>query len=252
MTGRRPCSAGSRRRTRHISSGRTPAGSRPTVPGRLRRPPRRLHVRRGGRLPHFDSLLVKLTCRGRTFPEAVARAQAGVGGVPGPREWRPISRSSRPCLDEPDFIAGDLTTSFIDERPALLSRRSGADRGTRLAHLPGRRHRQPARRSGPWRWRPREKLPQLPRCSRHGSGGRKHDLAAREPSTASTSSAPMALPVASPASPVAVTDTTLRDAHQSLAGHTGSGPRTCCAAAPYFARTLPRLLSLEAWGGRDI
>ena len=35
-------------------------------------------------------------------------------------------------LAEPDFIAGNLTTAFIEERPGLLNRGSGADRGTRL------------------------------------------------------------------------------------------------------------------------
>ena len=43
----------------------------------------------------------------------------------------------RPELaDDPDFRAGRVTTSFIDERPHLLDARRPADRGTRiLAYL---------------------------------------------------------------------------------------------------------------------
>ena len=48
--------------------------------------------------------------------------------------------------------------------------------------------------------------------------------------------------------PVAVTDTTLRDAHQSLLA-TRLRTQDMLQAAPYFARMLPGLLSLEAWGG---
>ena len=62
-------------------------------------------------------------------------------------------------LDEPDFMAGNLTTSFIDDRPGLLSRRSGADRGTRLLNYLAdvTVNRQPgATPGGP---DPREKLP---------------------------------------------------------------------------------------------
>ena len=48
--------------------------------------------------------------------------------------------------------------------------------------------------------------------------------------------------------PVAVTDTTLRDAHQSLLA-TRLRTTDMLHGAPYFSRMLPGLLSLEAWGG---
>src|SRR5450759_1671836 len=35
-------------------------------------------------------------------------------------------------LDEPDFVTGRLSTSFIDEHPGLLTSRIPADRGTKL------------------------------------------------------------------------------------------------------------------------
>ena len=44
--------------------------------------------------PHFDSMLVKLTCRGRTFPMAVRRARRALGGVQDPRrvDEHPVPR----------------------------------------------------------------------------------------------------------------------------------------------------------------
>uniref|UniRef100_UPI000365201A pyruvate carboxylase subunit B n=1 Tax=Actinoalloteichus spitiensis TaxID=252394 RepID=UPI000365201A len=47
---------------------------------------------------------------------------------------------------------------------------------------------------------------------------------------------------------VAVTDTTFRDAHQSLLA-TRVRTRDLVAVAPHVARMTPQLLSLEAWGG---
>src|SRR5687767_4366488 len=80
---------------------------------------------------HFDSMLVKLTCRGRTFDIAVARARRAVAEfrIRGVATNIPFLQA---LLDDPDFRAGRVTTSFIDERPQLLTARSSADRGTKL------------------------------------------------------------------------------------------------------------------------
>ena len=81
--------------------------------------------------PHFDSMLVKLTCRGRDYPAAVARARRALAEF----RIRGVSTNIsflQAVLDDPDFIAGDVATSFIDERPELLKARVSADRGTKL------------------------------------------------------------------------------------------------------------------------
>ncbi|MCC2661519.1 MAG: pyruvate carboxylase, partial [Arthrobacter sp.] len=81
--------------------------------------------------PHFDSMLVKLTCRGRDYPAAVARARRALAEF----RIRGVSTNIsflQAVLDDDDFIAGDVATNFIDERPQLLKARVSADRGTKL------------------------------------------------------------------------------------------------------------------------
>src|SRR3954471_5182531 len=80
---------------------------------------------------HFDSMLAKLTCRGRDFTTAVERARRAVAEfrIRGVATNIPFLQA---VLDDPDFQAGRVTTSFIDERPQLLTSRTSADRGTKM------------------------------------------------------------------------------------------------------------------------
>ena len=96
---------------------------------------------------HFDSMLVKLTCRGRTFPMAVRRARRALAEfrIRGVSTNIPFLES---VLADPVFQAGKATTSFIDERPELLKARMPADRGNQTARLPRGRDGQPAARAG--------------------------------------------------------------------------------------------------------
>ena len=76
-------------------------------------------------------MLVKLTCNSHTFANAVRRARRAVAEfrIRGVATNLPFLAA---VLDDPDFRAGRVTTSFIDERPHLLDARQGADRGTRI------------------------------------------------------------------------------------------------------------------------
>ena len=80
---------------------------------------------------HFDSMLVKLTCRGRDFSTAVARARRALAEfrIRGVSTNIPFLQA---VVNDPDFRAGRVTTSFIDERPYLLTARTPADRGTKI------------------------------------------------------------------------------------------------------------------------
>ena len=187
---------------------------------------------------HFDSMLVKLTCRGRDFPTAVRRARRGLAEfrIRGVSTNIPFLQA---LLEEPDFQAGRLTTAFIDERPELRTARISADRGTKLlTYLAEVTVNQP---HGPGRTRvsPRSKLPALDATSPVPPGAR--DRLLRE--------GPQAFADALRAQEsVGVTDTTFRDAHQSLLA-TRIRTRDLMHVAPHVARLTPQLLSVEAWGG---
>ncbi|MGW4489118.1 pyruvate carboxylase [Amycolatopsis sp. NPDC004368] len=187
---------------------------------------------------HFDSLLVKLTCRGRDFQTAVGRARRAVAEfrIRGVSTNIPFLQA---VLDDPDFREGRVTTSFIEERPHLLTARHSADRGTRLlTYLADQTVNRPHGE------RPRTldataKLPQLPADVTPPEGS-KQKL---------TELGPVGFARWLRESPMlGVTDTTFRDAHQSLLA-TRVRTKDLLAVAPVVAATVPQLLSLECWGG---
>jgi len=188
--------------------------------------------------PHFDSMLAKLTCRARDFESAVARARRALAEfrIRGVSTNIPFLQA---VLDDTDFRAGDLSTSFIDERPGLVTGRESKDRGTRLLnwltdvtvnHPHGPR---------PIHGTPVDKLPAVDLLQPAPHGSRQVlDLIG-----------PYEFAQALRAQPfVAVTDTTFRDAHQSLLA-TRVRTKDLLDVAPFVARTLPKLFSVEAWGG---
>ena len=183
-------------------------------------------------------MLVKLTCYGHDFPNAVRRARRAIAEfrIRGVSTNLPFLAA---VLADPDFQAGRVTTSFIDERPELLHARQPADRGSRLlSYLADVTVNQP---HGP---RPAvvEPVDKLPRCdlSIPAPDGSRQLLRELGPER-------FAARLRAQES-VAVTDTTFRDAHQSLLA-TRVRTRDLLAVAPYVARTAPQLLSLECWGG---
>ncbi|HEY3693752.1 MAG TPA: pyruvate carboxylase [Pseudonocardiaceae bacterium] len=187
---------------------------------------------------HFDSLLVKVTCRGSDFATAVRRARRALAEfrVRGVATNIPFLLA---LLDEPDFVAGKVTTSFIEERPHLLTARQSADRGTRLLTYLGdvtvnRPHGDPPDLADPV-----SKLPPIDLDSLAPAGSRLQLLALGPEGFAQWLRA---------AASVGVTETTFRDAHQSLLA-TRVRSRDLLAVAPYVARMTPQLLSLECWGG---
>jgi pyruvate carboxylase len=185
---------------------------------------------------HFDSMITKLTCRGRDFEAAVDRARRAVAEfrIRGVATNIPFLQA---ILDDPDFQAGRVTTAFIDTHPHLLTARSSADRGTKLltylAEVTVNQPNGPA----PALAEPRGKLPTLPASVPAGSRQRLLELG---PDAFAADLRAQAR--------VAVTDTTFRDAHQSLLA-TRVRTSDLLAVAPHVARTTPQLLSLECWGG---
>ncbi|MEI2810700.1 MAG: pyruvate carboxylase [Nocardioides sp.] len=187
--------------------------------------------------PHFDSMLAKLTCRGRTFDKAVERARRAVAEF----RIRGVSTNIaflQAVLDDPDFVAGNITTSFIETHPQLLTARASGDRGTKLLnYLADVTVNQP-HGPAPISIDPRDKLPTLP-SGKPPAGTRQLLLEVGPEEFARQLRA---------AKFVAVTDTTFRDAHQSLLA-TRVRTRDLLAVAGHVSHLTPQLWSLEAWGG---
>jgi pyruvate carboxylase len=187
---------------------------------------------------HFDSMLAKLTCRGRTHQAAIDRARRAVAEfrIRGVATNIPFLQA---VLDDPDFRAGRITTSFIETHPRLLTARSSADRGTKLlTYLADVTINQP-HGPRPVSVDPVTKLPDTDLGQVPPDGSRQRLLR--------LGPAEFARQLRAQAE-VAVTDTTFRDAHQSLLA-TRVRTRDLLNVAGHVARTAPGLLSLEAWGG---
>jgi len=188
--------------------------------------------------PHFDSMLVKMTCRGRDFPAAVTRAKRALA------EFRLRGVSSnisflQGVLDDPAFMAGDIATDFIETRPWLVNSHQSKDRGTKiLTWLAETTVNQP-NGNGAGIIDPALKLPVVDLEAPAPAGSRQKLLELGPAGFASALRAQTAL---------AVTDTTFRDAHQSLLA-TRVRTRDLVAVLPHVARLTPQLLSVEAWGG---
>jgi pyruvate carboxylase len=197
--------------------------------------------------PHFDSMLVKLTCRGRDYPAAVARARRALAEfrIRGVSTNIPFLQA---VLDDPEFVAGNVATSFIDERPELLQARVSADRGTKLlTWLADVTVNQP---NGPLRAKmaPVDKLPQVAREALESTAALPV-IPAKGSRQALQELGPDKFAAALRAQQaVAVTDTTFRDAHQSLLA-TRVRTRDLVSAGPAISTLTPELFSVEAWGG---
>ncbi|MBM7517051.1 pyruvate carboxylase [Nocardioides nitrophenolicus] len=191
--------------------------------------------------PHFDSMLAKLTCRGRTFEDAVARARRAVAEfrIRGVATNIPFLQA---LLDDADFAAastGTVTTSFIETHPQLLTARASGDRGTRLlTYLADVTVNQP-HGAIPVSVAPVAKLTALDLAAGVPDGSRQRLLAVGPAAFAAE---------LRHRTGVAVTDTTFRDAHQSLLA-TRVRTHDLVGVAGHVARMTPELWSLECWGG---
>ncbi|WP_129664600.1 pyruvate carboxylase [Phytoactinopolyspora endophytica] len=187
---------------------------------------------------HFDSMLVKLTCRGHDLETAVRRSRRALAEfrIRGVATNIPFLQA---VLDEEDFLAGRVTTTFIDERPHLLRARTSADRGTRLLRWLADVTVNRPHGDAPVTISPIEKLPVVDGSAPAPDGTRQRLRELGPDAFARELRAQL---------PVAVTDTTFRDAHQSLLA-TRVRTKDLLTAAPYVAHRLPGLWSVEAWGG---
>jgi pyruvate carboxylase len=189
--------------------------------------------------PYFDSLLAKLICSAEDFPATVDRTLRAL------REFHITGvKTNIPFLENvlaaPDFRSGDLSTQFIDETPSLLDAPQAEDAGGKLLKfLAEVTVNQPNGPRPAHLITPQEKLPAAD-LTEPAPAGPLQQL--RELGPAGFAAALRA------DTALRVTDTSFRDAHQSLLA-TRVRTKDLLDIAPYEARMLPQLWSVEAWGG---
>ncbi len=191
--------------------------------------------------PYYDSLLVKVTASGRSFASATQRMHRAL------REFRIRGvKTNIPFLENvilhQAFQTGEVHTKLIDTDPHLFSFRSRRDRATKLlAYLSEVTVNGNPHAKG---WKPKEILPPAPRPHHDPDaaiipGSRQKLLELGPEKFAQWISKQQRL---------LITDTTLRDAHQSLLA-TRMRTYDMLGVADAIARRTPQLFSLEMWGG---
>ena len=189
---------------------------------------------------YYDSLLVKVTAWGTHLPEACQRMDRAL------REFRIRGvKTNIPFLENvvnhPRFQAGQVTTAFLDDSPELFRLPTRADRATKL-------------------------LSYLGDVILNGNSEVKGKQIPKEFETAVVPLSPGIEPPAGTRQllkklgsqkfaewarkeqRLLLTDTTFRDAHQSLMA-TRVRTYDLLATADAVAQRLPKLFSLEMWGG---
>lgn len=188
--------------------------------------------------PHFDSMLVKLIARGRDFKSAVQRTRRALAEF----RIRGVATNInflQAVVEDQTFASGDLSTHFIDERPELTRARVSQDRGTKvLQWLAEVTVNKPYGERGD-KPNPEHKLPAVD-FTKAAQAGTKQLLTELGPDKFAAWLRDQQR--------VLVTDTTFRDAHQSLLA-TRIRSKDLVAVVPHVSRLTPQLLSIEAWGG---
>lgn len=192
--------------------------------------------------PYYDSLLAKVTVRGMSSDEANNRMVRAL------KEFRIRGVSNNLAFLEnvithPLFTSGQCTTHFIDTTPELFELAPKQDRATRLLEFLG---------NITVNGNPEMQGRQLPTA---------FPLMVNTPDFKLASPSPMGtrdqfkLLGAEGFSQwmleqkqVLITDTTMRDAHQSLFA-TRMRSADMLAVAPYYSQMASELFSLECWGG---
>ena len=191
--------------------------------------------------PHYDSLLVKVTAWAPSCEEAIARMDRAL------REFRIRGLATNlqfleNVIAHPLFRSGECTTRFIDTTPELFRFTTRRDRASRMLRFLGEvivnGNPEMKGRQKPALPLPEPLLP--PPATGTPPRGLRDELKARGAQGFARwiKDQPQVL----------LTDTTMRDAHQSLFA-TRMRTRDMLDIAPHYAQRLPNLLSLECWGG---
>ena len=189
----------------------------------------------------YDPLLEKVTAWAATPEEVIRRMDRAL------LEYRIRGVATNLAflhniITDPHFIANEYTTRFIDETPSLFDFKKRKDRATKLltwiADVTVNGHPETRGRAKPPATARAPVVPYYPDSPvPDGTRQRFDSLGAKAFAEWMRNE-----------QRVLFTDTTMRDAHQSLIA-TRMRTRDIVGAAEAYAKGLPQLLSLECWGG---
>ena len=184
--------------------------------------------------PYYDSLLVKVTSWDHNFPAACRKAARAINEVRvrGVKTNIPFVTN---ILAHPDFVAGRCHTKFIDETPELFDIVDSRDRATRVL-----RYIAEIQVANPNAERHQYDTPRFPQPQAPLGPGLKQLLDEKGPKAVSQWVLEQ--------KKLLLTDTTMRDAHQSLLA-TRMRTRDMVKGADGVADILRDCFSLEMWGG---
>jgi pyruvate carboxylase len=191
--------------------------------------------------PFYDSLLVKMIASGQSYEIAMNRMRRALSEfrIRGVKTNIPFLEN---VIAHPQFRSGQSTTRLIDTTPELFTFKPRRDRATKLLNflggviVNGNPHAKGYRPEKPF---PAAPAPAYDRRTPPPAGSRQRLLELGPVKFAAWTRQQRAL---------LITDTTWRDAHQSLmATRVRTADMLACADA--LARGAPQLFSLEMWGG---
>ena len=186
--------------------------------------------------PYYDSLLVKVTSWDCTFPAVCRKATRAINEehVRGVKTNIPFVTN---ILTHPTFVAGKCHTKFIDETPELFEFTESRDRATRVLKYIAN-----IQVNNPDAERHQYDTPRFPKAQREISkqDGLKLLLDTDGPEAVKDWVLGQ--------KKLLITDTTMRDAHQSLLS-TRLRTRDMLKGADGTADILADCFSLEMWGG---
>ena len=184
--------------------------------------------------PYYDSLLVKVTSWDSTFAAACRKSARAINEVRvrGVKTNIPFVTN---ILAHPVFINGQCHTKFIDETPELFELMDSRDRATRVL-----RYISEIQVANPNAERHQYDIPRFPEAKEPLGPGLKQLLDAEGPDAVKRWVLEQ--------KKLLLTDTTMRDAHQSLLS-TRMRTRDMVKGADGVADILRDCFSLEMWGG---
>ncbi|XP_047132753.1 pyruvate carboxylase, mitochondrial isoform X1 [Hydra vulgaris] len=195
--------------------------------------------------PHYDSLLVKVIAHANEFKDAATKLERSL------REFRIRGvKTNIPfilnVLRHPDFLSGNVRTDFISNYPELMHVQPTQNRANKLLYYLGELLVNGPQTPLATGLEPSKIIPTVPKVEKKNQskfskpGGFKDILKSEGPEGL--------VKAVRRQNRLLLTDTTFRDAHQSLLA-TRVRTHDLLRISPFVSEKLFSLFSLECWGG---